>query len=198
MMEYKKSQEPRVKIGCNFYNRGFCRRCITCDFEHPVKLCDQYKLEGECSRRLCKDRHIKCKYFQSQKGCLRGNSCKDLDLIDAVENVEIDITNDQKRNPEEVDNQIKIPAAAEKDTMVANTSNKNVDNNDDAEIKNHSEVLGDYLDGFLLLENAIADGIKNSMMIFSTKFERPRKRRRYLRRMRRSMKRSSRKQAGRL
>ena len=37
---------------------GFCWRGNTCDFEHPVKLCEQYKLEGECSRRLFKDRHI--------------------------------------------------------------------------------------------------------------------------------------------
>jgi hypothetical protein len=42
------------------------------------------------------------------------NEEEDVDEIDAMENVEIDTTNDQKRNPVEVDNQIKIPAAAKK------------------------------------------------------------------------------------
>ena len=172
MIEYNKAQEPKVKIRCNFYNRGFCRKGSTCDFEHPVKLCEQYKLEGECTRSICKDRHIyKCKYFQSQKGCFRGSSCEflhanvgvndeeDLNEIDAKENVEFDNTNDQV----EVDNQIKIPAAAIKDiTAVATTTNENVDNkvDDRNEIKNHREVLEDESDGFLLLENAIADGIE--------------------------------------
>ena len=88
------------------------------------------------------------------------NEEEDLDEIDAMDNVEIYNTNDQKRNPVEVDNQITIPAAASKDITAATTTNKNRDNNDGKEIKTRREVLGDEWDGFLLLENAITDGIE--------------------------------------
>jgi hypothetical protein len=67
MIDYKRAQEPKVNIRCNFFNRGFCQKGRHCDFEHPVKVCEEYKREGECSRRHCKDRHLyRCKYFWSE------------------------------------------------------------------------------------------------------------------------------------
>ena len=46
--------------------------------------------------------------------CLFNNEEEDLDEIDAMDNVEIYNTNDQKRNPVEVDIQITIPAPSAK------------------------------------------------------------------------------------
>ena len=78
MKDYRKdSNEPKVGIRCNFYNRGFCRQGSSCEFEHPTKLCEQYLNDGECSRRDCNGRHTyRCRYFQSQQGCYRGISCE--------------------------------------------------------------------------------------------------------------------------
>ena len=133
MNDYNKALEPKVGIRCNFYNRGFCRKGSTCDFEHPTKMCEQYTKEGDCSRRHCNDRHIyKCKYFQSQQGCFRGSSCeylhvnegsnieKDHNEIDDGKNVEVvDTTNTGNEEPDEVDDQIKMVSAISKDIPAA-------------------------------------------------------------------------------
>ena len=76
MKDYREDLEPKFRVKCNFYNQGFCRQGSSCEYEHPVNVCEQYLKEGECLKRHCNGRHIyKCRYFQSPQGCFRGNSC---------------------------------------------------------------------------------------------------------------------------
>ena len=155
MIDYTRAQKTKMAVRCNFYNRGFCSKGRTCDFEHPAKLCEQYTQEGVCSRRHCKDRHLyKCKYFWSEQGCFRGNSCEFLhandvvtnleeehDKMDDEEGVEDDITNEQKE-----------------ETVEGTNADKKEDDNE--EVNKYREVFGDESDGFLVLEKAITDGIE--------------------------------------
>ena len=174
MIDYTRAQKTKMKVRCNFYNRGFCREGSLCDFEHPAKLCEQYTQDGICSRRHCKDRHTyKCKYFLSQHGCFRGGSCEyfhemvtnideDCGEIDDRKDFEVDTTNDQNEESVESAKEIKTLAAdVSKDITVGANETQNADKkvDDEKEVNmKHGEEFGDESDGFLLLERAIADG----------------------------------------
>ena len=134
MIDYTRAQKTRMAVRCNFYNHGFCSKGRTCDFEHPATLCEQYTQEGVCSRRHCKDRHTyKCKYFQSQRGCFRGDSCEYVHANDVVtiidedcgeivdrNDFEVETTNDQYEESVESPDEIKTLAAdVSKDITVA-------------------------------------------------------------------------------
>lgn len=61
---------------CNFFNRGFCSQGTSCRFVHPLEVCDQYEKSGICVTKKCQKRHLyTCKFYNSESGCSRGESC---------------------------------------------------------------------------------------------------------------------------
>ena len=80
LKEYKivkvKSTEETIKTRCNFFNRGFCRSGSDCLFNHPKEDCKTHVEGKECTERKCRKRHrLQCKYFNSVRGCARGDGC---------------------------------------------------------------------------------------------------------------------------
>ena len=80
LKEYKivkvKSTEETIKTRCNFFNRGFCRSGSDCLFNHPKEDCKTDVERKICTERKCKKRHrLQCKYFNSERGCARGDGC---------------------------------------------------------------------------------------------------------------------------
>ena len=62
---------------CNFYNRGFCKKGILCDFAHPVKVCVRLVQGVRCDQVACGDRHpYACRHFKQEGGCSRGLKCE--------------------------------------------------------------------------------------------------------------------------
>ena len=76
----KKSNEniQKKKRRCRYYNKGYCRNKIECEFQHVEKICQSFMLDKKCSDSECNDRHPKsCKYWlRDTKGCFRGTTCK--------------------------------------------------------------------------------------------------------------------------
>ena len=62
---------------CKWWNGGFCREKKNCSFSHPLEDCENH-LKGGCTTKGCKTkRHRKqCKYFNTESGCHRGESCE--------------------------------------------------------------------------------------------------------------------------
>ena len=176
MEDYRKEIEPKVKKKCNFYNRGFCRQGILCEFEHPVDICDQYLKEGECSQKHCNGRHIyKCRYFQNSQGCFRGNSCEFLHQVIESASVKNDLaTNNHEENAEIVEDIscIEVSNPMTKDTFGKDTTSiipeeteENEDNLDqDTFVKKevrkvNDKPVEDEENGYRMLEEAIDAGI---------------------------------------
>lgn len=171
MKDYREDLEPKLRVKCNFYNRGFCRQGSSCEYEHPVNVCEQYLKEGECLKRHCNGRHIyKCRYFQSPQGCFRGNSCEFLHDNQGIvpPNVEDDhaLSN---HNMESVQVTTKI-TNTETSTVNLETigeDSTSEEENDDKpdqeilpkEVKEH-EMGEDEVDGYTMLEKAIDAGME--------------------------------------
>ena len=72
-----KDIEGKGRKRCKWWNRGFCREKESCAFAHKKEDCEEH-LKGRCTKKDCKTlRHRKnCKYFSSEEGCYRGDSCQ--------------------------------------------------------------------------------------------------------------------------
>ena len=83
--ECKTSGETKVKNSkrCKWWNRGFCRDREKCSFLHRKEDCQEH-LSGGCTIKRCNTlRHRnKCKYFSTEEGCYRGESCAFLHIED--------------------------------------------------------------------------------------------------------------------
>ena len=168
--EFRKDSEPKVRIKCNFYNRGFCRQGIMCEFEHPDTLCEQYLKEEECSRRSCLGRHIyKCRYFHSVQGCYRGNSCEF--LHDNKQAVVVDNVEDHDAKMDEGKSVDVATSTKINETLIrvaiSTTAQNEVKQGDKSEQENVTKEMEkghvhetdeDEEDGFQLLERAIDMG----------------------------------------
>ena len=139
-------------------------------------ICEQYLKEGECSQRHCNERHIyKCRYFQSNQGCFRGNSCEFLHQV--VESTDDHAMNNHEENAEIVEavSCIETSNSMTKETFVKDTTtsiiveeseeNENVNNyNQDTFVEEVKKVddkmVEEEEDGYLMLEEAIDAGIE--------------------------------------
>ena len=73
--------EVKEKKRCKWWNRGFCREREKCSFLHDREECQEH-LSGGCTSKGCHTlRHRKqCRYFSSEKGCHRGDTCEYLHI----------------------------------------------------------------------------------------------------------------------
>jgi hypothetical protein len=88
----KENKKKENEIRCKFFNKGFCKRGKTCDFQHPEQNCKKNCEGKECDKgSLCKSRHpLRCKFWQDGE-CFRGKNCLYLhidNLKDTQEKVE--------------------------------------------------------------------------------------------------------------
>lgn len=76
-------ESKRIKR-CRYNNAGFCKMGTECLFHHSEEICEQYLMDGKCSRgKLCFNRHPKeCKFWLGDpRGCYRGQACKYLHKV---------------------------------------------------------------------------------------------------------------------
>ena len=82
---FQRKKSLSKKFKCKFFNKGFCRDGIGCDFFHPEEDCQEFLETGLCpSRKYCPHRHPhQCRYWAKGE-CWRGETCvfqhKALDL----------------------------------------------------------------------------------------------------------------------
>ena len=77
LVEEVEQQNGKDRKRCKWWNHGYCREKNSCSYSHPTGDCADH-LQGRCTRRCCTTlRHRKvCKYFSSEAGCLRGDTCE--------------------------------------------------------------------------------------------------------------------------
>lgn len=113
----KKRKEKQIR--CKFFNKGFCKKGKSCNFQHPEQNCKKHCEGKECDKgSLCKSRHPhRCQFWQSGE-CSRGKHCLYLHTIDNL-----------KDNKDKVDKATidKPDANREKDIMQAILSEENFD-----------------------------------------------------------------------
>jgi hypothetical protein len=97
---------------CKWWNRGFCREREGCAFNHPQEDCQDH-LKGRCTTKGCTSfRHRKvCRFFSSEEGCLRGDSCAYLHKVEmevqcpSVKKVSLEMETQTERNPDLKENE---------------------------------------------------------------------------------------------
>ena len=72
----KEKYKNKIKR-CKWWNRGYCREKGECSFTHTKGDCEEH-LRGGCNTKGCNIlRHRKqCKYFNTDTGCTRGETCE--------------------------------------------------------------------------------------------------------------------------
>ena len=70
-------KEELERRKCHYFNGGFCKNKIDCEFLHPDKICEMYLKDGKFNVKSCENRHPKdCKYWaNSEKSCTHGKQC---------------------------------------------------------------------------------------------------------------------------
>ena len=107
-IQRKKSVSKKIK--CKFFNKGFCRDGIECDFFHPEEDCQEFLETGLCiSRKDCPHRHPhQCRYWAKGE-CWREETCvfqhKALDLAKENDSVDDDYEDVMKMNNEKDDSE---------------------------------------------------------------------------------------------
>ena len=76
-LENKKNidKNPINKL-CRYFNRGFCKRGVGCNFLHPQSICQAF-IDGQyCKWDSCTNRHPKtCYQYINNKSCVYNKKC---------------------------------------------------------------------------------------------------------------------------
>ena len=89
-LENSNKKEPKKNESrrCKWWNRGYCCEKEGCTYAHPKEDCQNHLKDG-CTIKGCKNlRHRKkCKYFKTDTGCHRGESCEYLHILDDINRI---------------------------------------------------------------------------------------------------------------
>ena len=109
--EEEKEKEKHTTKRCKWWNRGYCREKGGCLYSHPKYDCEDH-LKGSCTTKGCINlRHRKkCKYFNTEAGCSRTETCEYLHQKDVKEkeHTEVKYMDTQTEN---------VPGEKEKETQ---------------------------------------------------------------------------------
>ena len=87
-----KEKEEHTMKKCKWWNRGYCREKGECRYSHSKDDCEDH-LKGSCITKRCITlRHRKkCKYFNTEGGCSRGETCEYLHEKDVKEKEHMEV-----------------------------------------------------------------------------------------------------------
>ena len=112
---YQETKVQKVLKKCRYYNTGFCRSRLKCQFLHPDSICQDYLESGKCDNyKTCLQRHPReCNYWRKSGKCfyscsylhreVRNESETNDEISDSTEKLVTSESNEKEENVEEIE-----------------------------------------------------------------------------------------------